>query len=381
MRVLQIGLEWFPERGGGLDRYFHGLLSAAHSEPLDMRGLVAASAKASADSGGKVTGFASPDAVLPARLWQMRAAFDRVVEEFEPEIIASHFALHAFPILDRIDRPFVAHFHGPWAQEGIVQRNGKRQTASSIIQQFVESRVYHRADRMIVLSRAFANLLQETFNISGDKIAVIPGSIDVERFAGCDVATAEARSRLGWPIDRPVLLAVRRLVARMGLDRLIEAMKRPEIARHGLVLMIAGKGPLEGALAKRIAEEKLDDRIRLLGFVPDEELPVIYCAADCSIVPTQDLEGFGLVAAESLASGTPVLVTPVGGLPEVVSDLSPDLILAGKDDRDIADGIERWLNGELRLPTAEQCKHYCRKEFSWQTGVNRIQHEYLRLVR
>src|SRR5207249_11624167 len=58
-----------------------------------------------------------------------------------------------------------------------------------------------------------------------------------------------------------------------------------------------------------------------LGFIPDETLPSYYHAADVFVLPTRELEGFGLVTVEALACGTPVLGTPVGATPEVLSGL------------------------------------------------------------
>ena len=69
--------------------------------------------------------------------------------------------------------------------------------------------------------------------------------------------------------------------------------------------------------------------MRLLGFVAEEDLPWLYRACDISIVPSVALEGFGLPTIESLAAGTPVLVTPIGGLPETVSELDPGSGAAG----------------------------------------------------
>jgi glycogen(starch) synthase len=69
------------------------------------------------------------------------------------------------------------------------------------------------------------------------------------------------------------------------------------------------------------------------------------------VVPTATLEGFVLVTIESLAAGTPVLVTPVAGLPEV-SDLTPELVLPGTSPSALADGLLAVLNGSLPLPSA-----------------------------
>ncbi len=70
----------------------------------------------------------------------------------------------------------------------------------------------------------------------------------------------------------------------------------------------------------------LEDNVKFLGFLPDEELPVAYQAADLTVMPSQSFEGFGLAILESLACGTPVVCTPVGGMPEILQGFSPQLI-------------------------------------------------------
>ena len=99
--------------------------------------------------------------------------------------------------------------------------------------------------------------------------------------------------------------------------------------------------------------------------VPDEQLPLLYRASDLSIVPTQTLEGFGLVTLESLAAGTPVLVTPVGGLPEAVNGLAEGLVLADASAGEIAGGLIGALGGTYPLPSAQECRTYVRQNFDW----------------
>ena len=83
------------------------------------------------------------------------------------------------------------------------------------------------------------------------------------------------------------------------------------------------------------------------------QLPLAYRAADLTVVPTVALEGFGLIAVESLAAGTPVLVTPVGGLPEVVAALSPALVLAATGSAPLADAVIRADQSLLSKLTRE----------------------------
>ena len=374
IRTFQIGLEWFPEHGGGLDRYYHDLVTLGHGDLLDIAGVVAGNGGAEAQTEGRVTSFASAATALPQRLACARSAIRRGIAAQCPDLIASHFALHALPVLDRVDRPFVVHFHGPWAAEAHTQR-GRRRLANEL-QHWIERRVYRRANRVIVLSEAFAQLVHREYGVAADRIVVVPGSIRVDRFDQGGVSRNDAREALGWPMNRRILLSVRRLVRRMGLERLIDALV-PVVRRHpDLLLLIAGKGPEEIALCERIAAQGLEEHVRLLGFVPDAALPLAYRAADCSIVPTIDLEGFGLIAAESLAAGTPVIVTPVGGLPEVVLPLSSSLVLSGVSVAEIAAGLQAWADGDLAMPDDATCKAYAQRMFSWEAGVARLSNAY-----
>jgi glycosyltransferase involved in cell wall biosynthesis len=144
-----------------------------------------------------------------------------------------------------------------------------------------------------------------------------------------------------------------------------------------VLLVIAGRGPLAAALQARTSELGLQANVRLLGFVSDESLPPLYRAATVSVVPTATLEGFGLVTIESLAAGTPVLVTPVGGLPEVVSDLAPELVLPGTSPPALAEGLLAALSGRLPLPSAKACQDYVRARFDWPVIAARVRDVYL----
>jgi glycosyltransferase involved in cell wall biosynthesis len=226
-----------------------------------------------------------------------------------------------------------------------------------------------------VLSEAFKSLLVRTYGVCAGRVCVVPGGVDVDRFDS-PLSPADAREQLGWPPDRPILLAVRRLVRRVGLGPLVDAMQRVRVRVPDALLLIAGKGPLADELRARIRHHDLDDHVRLLGFVPDETLPAAYRAADLSVVPTRSLEGFGLVAAESLAAGTPALVTPVGGLPEVVRDLSPDLVTESASTAALRRRLVAALDGSLSLPSAAECRDFAAARYDWPVVAQRVRAVY-----
>jgi glycosyltransferase involved in cell wall biosynthesis len=372
MRVVQVGMDWFPEvAGGGLDRFFAELLPRLSGVNIEARGLVAGSARVETDSRGQVRGFAVREVPLLKRLRAARAAIVRLVSEFEPDLISAHFALYAFSALDRLaGRPLVAHFHGPWADES------EGSILSHWSKALIERAVYQRACRLIVLSRAFGKELRQRYRISEDIVRVVPGAVDASRFElGC--SRAEARQRLGWPKDRPIVLSVRRLVNRMGLEDLIEATAQLRQRVSDVLVIIAGRGPLEPVLGQRVAERDLGAHVRLVGFVAEENLPWAYRAADLSVVPTVTLEGFGLITIESMAAGTPALVTPVGGLLEAVGNLSPHLVLPETGAQALAEGLRSALLGSLPLPSAEQCQAYVRTNFDWPVIAAQVRGVYL----
>ena len=357
---LQIGMNWFDERPGGLDRVVSTLLQSLPAQGVAVRGLVAGSETILKATRGVVHPFAPADAPIGTRLLQVRRLARRLREERRPDVVAAHFALYAAPCLGVLkDVPKVIHFHGPWADESAI---GMRGFARLTARRGVERFVYKRGQRHIVLSNAFADVLSKQYGVSGDTIRVVPGGVDVDQFDQA-ISQREARVALALPLDRPQVFCIRRLVARMGLEDLIDAMVRVKDAVPDVLLTIAGKGPLTDSLQARIDARGLAGHVRLAGFVADEALPLWYRAANLSVVPTIALEGFGLTTIESLAGGTPVLVTPVGGLPEAVAPLSPDLVLNAPGAASLGEGIADALLGRRRLPTEAQCREYARARF------------------
>lgn len=350
---------WFPERPGGLNRVFFDLARYLPELGVEFTGLVTGSDGVLQASDGRVASVCPTAAPLPVRCWQFRRqAAWRLKERYS--LVAAHFALYAFPLLDLLDgRPLVIHFHGPWAAEAECEGAGWLRTT---LRRSLERAVYQRGAVSITLSRAFARVLEGGYGIPAERIRVVPGGVDLVPFADL-LSRRDARDLLGWPGDRPVVLAVRRLVRRMGLEDLIDAVDLVRRQQQELLLLIAGSGPLQGELEARIRALGLEGQVRLLGRVPEQRLPLAYRAADLTIIPTVALEGFGLIAVESLAAGTAVLVTPVGGLPEVVAGLSPDLVLEAAGPAALADGMLRALRGGLALPGPDACREYARAHY------------------
>jgi glycosyltransferase involved in cell wall biosynthesis len=378
LRVLQIGMEWFTAAStGGVARVYADLFKSLPEVGIDPAGLVSGPDCVAELTAGHVRSFTHDGASLAGRLLGARKGVRHILRTEPFDVVASHFALYTAPALDAVSRrPLVFHFHGPWAAESL--REGKARPVVAF-KHLLETLVYRRAQRVIVLSRAFGELAARSYGIPEDRLRVVSGSVDIPRFAV--VETREmARAILGWPADRPILLTVRRLTARMGLDRLLTAMVSIVRAFPDILLYIAGKGPLAEPLRRQTAALGLENHVSFLGFVPDNDLPMAYRAANINVLPTDMLEGFGLSAAEALAAGTPSMVTPVGGLPEVVSGLSSDLIFRSGSSEDLADGLIAALHGGIRLPDSKACRSYAATRFDPLLSARHIADVYREVV-
>jgi glycogen(starch) synthase len=371
MRIIEVGMHWFPEGGGGADRYFHGLVLELVKDYSSARALVFGEGGIGDLGGGQVRFLGSRKQSLPQRFKMLRKGVKEEVsrEPAEPSLIATHFALYGFPLLDLLWRnAHVVHFHGPWADEAAAEGEASR---SVLFKHAIERATYATARRFVVLSKAFRDVLVRRYGVREERVDIVPGGVQADTF-DTGLSRAEAREKLGWPQDRLILVTVRRLARRMGLENLIDAVDILRKQEPGILAVLAGTGPLAGELSALVEQKNLKDHVRLAGFVPDADLPVAYRAANLSVVPSIALEGFGLVVLESLAAGTPALVTPVGGLPEVVGGLSEDLILHGSSANHLAEGLTARLDALDRLPTDVACQAYAKNNFDWPVIARRV---------
>jgi glycogen(starch) synthase len=373
MQVLQIGDDWPTERAGGLNSYFSNLLRNQAQIGVEGHGIVVGTDEVEIDSAGTVVAFARSNDPILNRMISARSAANRVLRQYPIDLIAVHFALYALPISDRIRRtPTVVHFHGPWAAESGVEGAN---SPAAWVKGHLERSVYSAARRLIVLSNAFKQELVQAYGVPENRVRIIPGGVDIVRY-NTELTRSQARERLGWSQDRPTMVTIRRQVRRMGLENLIDAAQRLVAQQHDFILYLGGTGPIAGELQQRIKERGLEGNIKMLGRISDSDLALAYRAADISVVPTQSLEGFGLIAVESLAAGTPVYVTPVGGLPEIVRPFAPQCIFEDTSVEAIADGLGQALRSEHAVPSEQSCRSYAVDNFAWPKIAERVRSVY-----
>ncbi|WP_191756026.1 glycosyltransferase family 4 protein [Komarekiella delphini-convector] len=369
--ILTLGLGWFPQTPGGLERYIYELTHklAANHDQVELCGVGLPEGEKNLPI--KLTNLASPDSAMWQRLWSIRTNFKKT-RVSKPDAINLHFALYSFPILDILPKgvPVTFNFHGPWASES--QQEVVNKKLSIILKHWlIEQSTYNRCDRFIVLSKAFGNILHQQYQIPWSKIHVIPGGVDITKFQ-TNLSPQEARIQLGWPSNRRILFTSRRLVHRVGLDKLLQAVATIKPKIPDIWLAIAGRGHIQATLQQQATELGLDDNVKFLGFIPDEQLPIAYQAADLTVMPSQSFEGFGLAIVESLACGTPVMCTPVGGMPEILENFSPDLITTSTEASSITEKLENVFLENIPIPSREACRQYATTHYDWNKIAQKV---------
>jgi glycosyltransferase involved in cell wall biosynthesis len=203
-----------------------------------------------------------------------------------------------------------------------------------------------------------------------------PGGVDLDHFQPPQDREA-LKDRLGFSKDGLHLLTVRNLEPRMGLDNLLRCVHILKKKRHGLHLTIVGDGIERQNLETLIEKYGLSHEVTMAGFIPQEHLPEYYGASDFFILPTRHLEGFGLVTPESLACGTPVLGTPVGGTKEILSSFDSRFLFADSSPEAMAEGIA-WA-GRKYFPLQKgyhklrlRCRLHALEHYSWKRHVDRL---------
>jgi len=361
VKVLMVGLATFDQMAGGSARYLSGLAESMRALGHEVQVVTAATHVRA--SGYSERGLLGQIARSLRRLILVIPGSFLTVLRSRPDTVNVHFALDGLGAVlgARVTGArVVVNFQGPWAAEALATGVRGKWRLSTSVRRGIETWVYRRADGCIVLSTAFRDLLVESYGVPVSRVTVIPPGIDHTRFAS---PTADRGAQTF------TIVTVRRLVPRMGLDMAIEALALLPTDLNAR-LLIAGSGPERQRLEELARRRGLEDRVVLLGRVPDDELPALYQQADACIVPSRELEGFGYVALEALAAGVPVIASATGGLVDLLEPLEPRW-LCPPDATHFARVLMELAEDPGRFPTRSQCSSYARR-FDWPRISERV---------
>ncbi|HZC76191.1 MAG TPA: glycosyltransferase family 1 protein, partial [Ktedonobacterales bacterium] len=234
----------------------------------------------------------------------------------------------------------------------------------------------HRADRVIAVSQRTATDLIERLDVPAERIAVIHLGVDPSfAHAPAADAVAEVCARLG--LATPFVLAVGTVEPRKNYEHLIAAFASiaREVAGPRMLVIAGRKGWLYEGVFAAAQRHGVAEHVRFLDYVTDDDLRALYRAAAVLAMPSL-YEGFGIPLLEAMASGTPIVCSTAGSLPEVAADAG--LLVPAEDTEALAEALLRVVR-EPALAAALAARGRERvKAFTWQAAAQahlRVYHE------
>ena len=206
------------------------------------------------------------------------------------------------------------------------------------------------------------------------RVAYVHNAVDVRRFRPRK-PRREVAERLGIQGLGRIVLYVGRVSRRKGVDELVKAFARVAESEWDPVLLIAGReDPGYGRLVREIAvRERVAERVRFLGPVPNSEVPDLMCSASVFAYASRGGEGIPRAILEAMACGVPVVATRVAGVPEAVRDGVTGFLAEVGDVEGLAKGILRLLRDEeLRKRMGGEARRLVEREFSYDAVIPRL---------
>ena len=245
----------------------------------------------------------------------------------------------------------------------------------------IVKRLAARQDEIIAVSENTARDLGTYFGLGRDRVSVIWNGIDHQRFQPGDAIAAKAEAARRWQLNRPFFLYVSRL-EHPGKNhvRLIEAFNRFKAETHSPWLLAFGGSDWHGAEAIHAAAKASPyaSDIRLLGFVDDPSLPLLYRATDVFVYPSL-FEGFGFPPIEAMACGCPVISSTRGSLRDVVADAA--LTIDPENPAEMAAALVRLAASGAERDAWREAGYRNARRFDWGQNAEQTLALYERAVR
>ena len=346
MRVCFVTLDFPPFRTSGLTIY-----AEAVSRGLAARGHQVTVVASSRPEDTRTESIALPNGVSVVRVpigpadwiglgWQAA----RYLHAHHGDFDIVHFANVHFAYAYRA--PFVASAFQSFRQQltahhgrpyGSTWRNYLfRWVYYSAARRALERPAVRRAQHIIMSSEATRREFLAHHGVSPERTTLVYLGIEPGRFEALP-SQSEARQRLGFPTDVPLLLYVGFSTPRKGVEYLAAALRLMQMPAH---LVMVGKWETHYPQRFLSALGEARSRVHLADYVPDADLPTYFAAADAFVLPTL-LEGFGIPLVEAMAAGLPLVTTSGGSAGEIAGEAG--LVVPPADSQSLAAALDRVL--------------------------------------
>ena len=311
-------------------------------------------------------------------LFQHVPEFVRRVQQFAEcerhsyNLIHSHYWLSGvagMQLAEDWDIPHMTMFH----TLARLKQQARPEEVETPLRIEYEGRIVSSVDRIAVATPDERDQLARIYGVSRQRMTIVPCGVDLRHFHPLD--RQQARASLGLN-GKPALLFVGRPDPLKGGEMLIQAASL--LQQPATVVMVGGnlEGDPELDRLRVVAREQgMEEEVRFVGAVPQEDLPQFYSAADLMVVPSY-YESFGLVAVESLACGTPVIASKVGGLQYIVQDGANGFLIPWRCAGLFAEKIDAVLSDDTLLEELRASARPSVTRYSWRMVAAQIRQVY-----
>lgn len=372
MKILMLTWEYPPRIVGGIARVVNDLSKRLIKDGHDVTVITYKEGNApyfEDDKGVKVyrvdNFMINPNNFID---WVMQMNFNMIAKaneiiskEGEFDVIHAHDWLVAYAaktLKNSYDIPIVSTIH--------ATESGRNSGIHDEVQRYIndtEWMLTYESTEVIVNSNYMKRELQSLFGLPFEKINVVSNGININMFNGIE---KDYNFRRQYAADNEkIILFMGRLVYEKGVQHLISAMPKILAGYNDVKLVIAGKGGMIDELKAQVYAMGIEHKVYFTGYMDAKQVCKMYKCADVSVFPST-YEPFGIVALEAMLSGTPIVVSDIGGLNEIIEHGVDGMKSYAGNSNSIADSIlELLYNPQLRDNVTKKAKQKVKNEYNW----------------
>lgn len=295
--------------------------------------------------------------------------FKKIVKDFEPDIVHTGYVWQVGTLTAYAG--VHPHLSMPWGSDVLTEPDKK-----FYIKKLV-SKVLRTCDHIQCDAEFVKSKIVNDYNIQPDKITVFPWGIDLYQFKPGN--KADCKKELGIPADKFVVVFNRYLEEVYGVNYMLDAFKEFAKDKDDIILLIVSDGSLRNNVIEYITKNKLESKIKLVGRVPNENIPAILNCSDVYI-STSLSDGTSLSLLEALACGLGVIVTDVPSIKEWVSDEN-GIVVERKNVRQITEGLEKYyLNRDLIRKHGRKNMEIAKERADWDKNYLKLKEIYTKIA-
>lgn len=291
-------------------------------------------------------------------------------------LISSDLTVHAVRVFPEAISLFLVKFLFGNKLRLIVYAHGEEYLVAKTSKQLkLLARLGLKYADLVIANSYFTKKLVEKFSPCSN-IKVVHLGVDYNKFQRPLSDRQNTRAKWGFPENTVILVTIARMEPRKNQETVIRALK--ELRDEGLPLayVLGGTGDKEEDLKRLVHNLKIDQAVRFLGYLSEEEKIQTFCAADIHIMPSIQvgpmIEGFGIVFMEAAAAGLPSIAGKVGGQPEAVLHGKTGLVVDGTNVIEVKNAIKKLVcDAELRKKMGDKAREHA-KSHDWSVIVQNI---------